>query len=146
MQQPCATGLWSENGSHAFGGEASEWRIIDHHREMKNATQWGRARLDLFKKAPHVIGRANIRRHDARFHPSLLHVCHEFCGFRVRSAAATREHKMARTAVNQPPRQHLPVSAKRAGNEIASIRLHLESRSRQFTALWNKWGRKRYDH
>ena len=52
---------------------------------------------------------------------------------------------MARTAFSQPPSQHFAVSAESAGNEIASVRLDLESRSGQFTAPRNK-GRRECDH
>jgi hypothetical protein len=92
--------LWSEDGSHAFGRERRERRIVDYHREMKETAQRLCTGFDLFKKAPHVVRRADIRGRDAYFHTSLLQVRNKFAGFLTRSAATAREHKMARTAVN----------------------------------------------
>ena len=39
VQQPCAMRLWRHHGSHALAGERGERRIVDHHREMKDAAQ-----------------------------------------------------------------------------------------------------------
>ena len=62
VKQPCAVRLWSENGSHAFGRERGERRIVDHHREMKNTAQRLSAGFDLREKSLHVVRRADIRR------------------------------------------------------------------------------------
>ena len=109
--------LWSEDGSHAFGRERHERCIVDYHREMKETAQRLCTGLDLRKEPPHIIGRADIRRHDAHFHTALLQVLNKLAGLRTRSAAPAREHKMARTALSQPPSQHFAVSAESAGNQ-----------------------------
>src|SRR6476646_11745490 len=98
---------------------------------MKETAQRLCTGLDFRKKSPHVVRRADIRRHDAHFRTALLQVLNKFGGLRTGSAAPAREHKMARTALSQPPSQHFAVSAESAGNEIASVRLDLESRSGQ---------------
>src|SRR5258708_40094069 len=102
--------LWSEDGSHAFGRECRERCIVDYHREMKEAAQRLCTGLDFRKKSPHVVRRADIRRHDAHFHATLLQVLNKLAGFVTRSAATAREHKMARTALSQPPSQHFAIS------------------------------------
>src|SRR6185437_1970352 len=100
--------------------------------------------LDFRKKSPHVTGCADIRGHDAHFHTALLEVLNKLAGLRTGSAGPAREHKMARTALSQPSSQHSAVASESAGNEIASIRLHLESRTGQFTASRDK-GRRECD-
>ena len=128
-KQPRAVCLWSENGSHALGREQRERRIINHHREMEETAQRLSAGFNFSKKSLHVVRHADIRGHDAHFHSAILELRDEFSGFWIRSAAAAREHKMARTGVDQPSSQHLAVSAESAGDEIASVRFYLESRA-----------------
>ena len=45
---------------------------------------------------------------------------------------------MARAAIHQPPRQHFAVAAERAGDQIASVRLDVESRRGRFAASRDK--------
>src|SRR6202040_889636 len=78
VQEPCAVRLWPEDSSHALGRERRERGIVDYHREMKETAQRLRTRLDLCKKPPHVIRRADIRRHDPHFHTALLQVLNKF--------------------------------------------------------------------
>src|ERR1700675_240404 len=123
--------LWSEDGSHAFGRERRERCVVKYQREMKETAQRLCTGLDFRKKSPHVVRRADIRRHDAHFHAAFLQVLNKLAGFLTRCAATAREHKVACTALSQPPRQHFAVSAESAGNQIASVGLDLESRSGQ---------------
>src|SRR5260370_21359801 len=113
---------------------------------MKETAQRLRPRLDLYKKPPHIIGCPDTRGHDAHFPTALRQVLNKFGSLRTRSAAPAREHKMARTALSQPPSQHLSVSAESAGNKIASVRLHLEPRAGKFAAPRNKRSRERDDN
>src|SRR3954470_20830938 len=49
---------------------------------------------------------------------------------------------MARAAINQPTSENLAVTTECAGDEIAAVRFHFESRRRHFTATRDKWCRK----
>jgi hypothetical protein len=41
---------WFEGRFACGQGEGGEWRVVDHHREMKNATQRLRTGTDLGEK------------------------------------------------------------------------------------------------
>src|SRR4029453_14718451 len=110
---------------------------------MKETAQRLRTRLDLCKKLPHIIGCADIRRHDAHFYTALLQVLNKLAGLRTGSAAPAREQKMAPTPLRQPPSQHFAISAESAGNEIASVRLYLEPRAGKLAAPRNQMSRER---
>src|SRR4029077_15839021 len=113
---------------------------------MKETAQRLCTGLDFRKKSPHVVRRADIRRHDAHFRTALLQVLNKFGGLRTGSASPARENKMARNALSQPPSQHFAVATESTGNEIASIRLHLEPRAGTFAAPRNKRRRERDDN
>src|SRR4029453_18151174 len=54
--------------------------------------------------------------------------------------------KMPPPAPSQPSSQHFAVAAESAGNEIATVRLHLEPRAGKFAAPRNKRSRERDDN
>ena len=72
VQQPCALRLGCDHGSHALGGERGERRIVDHHREMKDAAQRLSARFNLREQSLDVVRRTNVRRHHANFDAAFL--------------------------------------------------------------------------
>ena len=72
VEQPCALRLRFEHASHALGGERGEWRIVDHHREMKDAAQRLPPGFNLSEESLHIVRRADVGRHDAHLHAALL--------------------------------------------------------------------------
>jgi len=104
--------LWSEDGSNALGRKRRERRVVDYHRKMKETRASGLcAGLDLFQKGRRTSS-ARQYLQTRRALPHLAPAClPRILRPRVRSAAATREDKMARTRSQPTTAPHLPVSA-----------------------------------
>ena len=94
----------------------------------------------------YVVRRTNVRRHHANLDAAFLQACHEPFGFRIGSAAAAGEDEMTRAAIDQPPCQHFAIATKCAGDQIASIRLNVESWRGRFAASRDEGGCKCHDH
>ena len=146
VQQPCALRLGADHGSHALGGECGERRIVDHHREVKGTAQRLSAQLNLREQPFDVVRRTNVRRHHANLDAAFLQTGHELFGFRSGSAAAAGEDEMPRATIHEPSGQHFAIAAKCAGDQIASVRLDLESRRERFAAPRNEGGSKCHNH
>ena len=65
VEQPCPLRFRFEDLSHALRCERGQWRIIDHHREMKNTAERMGTGIDLREQPPDVVRRADVGRHDA---------------------------------------------------------------------------------
>ena len=83
VQQPRALRLGCDHGLHAFGGERGKRRIVDHHREVKDAAQRLPARCNLREQSLDVVRRTNVRLHDANLDTAFLQTGHELSGLRT---------------------------------------------------------------
>ena len=132
VQMPCADHLRRHDADHALAVEVDDWRVVEHHCRVHNATKWRHRGAYIGEHSANVASTAHVRAQHLDTNATIAQAPHTHLHVGRRATSANERYAPG-TLSRHPLRYHQTEPAEPARNEIRRIM----AEQRRLNAGWS---------